>query len=44
MAKTRSKSRRILRGLMDETGLTTPKPIARRKAAKKPVKQPLRRK
>jgi hypothetical protein len=35
MAKPRKKARRTLRALADEVGITTPKPIARRKKAVK---------
>lgn len=39
MAKPLKKVARKLRGVADEVGLTTPKPIARRTQAKKPVKR-----
>jgi len=41
MPKSRNKARRTLRALADEAGITTPKPIARRKKA---VKKPIRKK
>ncbi|HWI35659.1 MAG TPA: hypothetical protein VNU64_04320 [Burkholderiales bacterium] len=39
MAKPRKKARRTLRALTDEAGITTPKPIERRKKPK-PMSKP----
>jgi hypothetical protein len=39
MAKPRKKARRALRALTDEAGITTPKPIERRRKSK-PTQKP----